>query len=178
MDITVYRTGSNEAIINLFTRTFADSEGEAEGQVIGGLVHDLLTTTAEEDIYCVTATEDGEVVGCIIFTRLTLTDGPVAFLMAPVAVLTGCQGKGTGQMLIKSGLEKLKEHGVELVFTYGDPDFYGKTGFRPVSEDVVRAPLKLTYPEGWLGQSLAGTGIRPVAGRSYCVEAFNKAVYW
>jgi hypothetical protein len=33
-------------------------------------------------------------------------------------------------------------------------------------------------PEGWLGQSLVGDEIEPIAGNSYCVEAFNKPEYW
>jgi len=27
-------------------------------------------------------------------------------------------------------------------------------GFQQISEDIVKAPLKLTQPEGWLAQSL------------------------
>lgn len=43
---------------------------------------------------------------------------------------------------------------------------------------MAQAPLKLTYPEGWLGQSLVSEEIEQVAGNSYCVEALNKPEYW
>ena len=37
-------------MIALFTQTFSDSEGEAEGKTIGLLVGDLLTTTPEQEL--------------------------------------------------------------------------------------------------------------------------------
>ena len=36
----------------------------------------------------------------------------------------------SGQQLINFGLAHLKEIGVELVFTYGDMNFYSKVGFK------------------------------------------------
>ncbi|MCK5724403.1 MAG: GNAT family N-acetyltransferase, partial [Gammaproteobacteria bacterium] len=65
-----------------------------------------------------------------------------------------------------------------LVFTYGDPKFYSKVGFSLITEKLIKAPLALTYPEGWLGQSLISDEIKPITGDSYCVEALNKAEYW
>jgi len=101
-----------------------------------------------------------------------------AFLLSPVAIHTNYQGKGTGQKLINFGLNTLKENGVELVFTYGDPNFYSKVGFSLIAEKLVKAPLKLTYPEGWLGQSLISNDIEPIKGNSFCVEALNKPDLW
>ena len=101
-----------------------------------------------------------------------------AFLLSPVAIHTKYQRKGIGQKLINYGIHHLKENGIALVFTYGDPKFYSKVGFSPISEKLVKAPLKLTYPEGWLGQSLVSDKIEPVSGRSYCVSALNKPEYW
>lgn len=47
-----------------------------------------------------------------------------------------------------------------------------------LSEEVVKAPLKLTYPEGWIGQSLISDIVAPIAGNSFCVKALNKPEYW
>ena len=96
----------------------------------------------------------------------------------PVAIQTGSQGKGIGQKLIQYGLASLKEKGVALVLTYGDPDFYSKVGFRSISEKVVKAPLKLSYPEGWLGQSLLNHEVKPILADSHCVNAMYKPEYW
>jgi putative acetyltransferase len=85
---------------------------------------------------------------------------------------------GTGQKLINYGISHLKKKRVELLFTYGDPGFYGKVGFKPVSEDIAKAPLKLTFPEGWLAQSLVNEHIQPISGNSTCVSALNNQQYW
>jgi len=178
MEFTASQPGDTEEIVALFKKTFSDSEGAEEGLLIGNLTLELLTMTAPEDLYCFIAKEKDQIVGSILFTRLMFESDVRAFLMAPVAVHTDYQGKGIGQKLIKFGLDNLKKNRVELAFTYGDPNFYGKVGFQPISEEVLKAPLTLTYPEGWLAQSLVGDEIEPIPGDSKCVEAFNKAEYW
>jgi len=178
MKLRTHHQGDNEEIKRLFTRTFSDSEGPSEGLLIGNLACDLLTITDPQDYYCFVATENEQIAGSIIFSRLTFESDVNAFLLAPVAVHTSYQGKGTGQKLINFGLNNLKERGVELVFTYGDPKFYAKVGFRPISEEIVKAPFVLTHPEGWLAQSLVSAEIDPIPGNSNCVEAFNKPEYW
>ena len=76
------------------------------------------------------------------------------------------------------GIQQLTKEGVKLVFTYGDPNYYSKVGFRAITEEIAKAPLELSQPEGWLCQSLVGDEIEPIAGNSYCVEALNKPEYW
>jgi len=162
----------------LFVRTFSDSEGESEGLLIGDLVEELLTTTDRRDLRVFAAADGDSPAGYILFTRLTFESDIEAFLLAPVAVLTRYQGKGVGQGLIRFGLESLRQEGVALAFTYGDPAFYSKVGFRPVTEDMIRAPLPLTQPEGWLCQSLTGDDIPRIPGESSCVKAFDNPAYW
>lgn len=178
MNYSLYDPSQKEQIKQLFCKTFSDSEGEAEGRLIGDLALELMETTDNNDLRVFVATEHAKVIGSIMFTRLTFENNINAFLLAPVAVHTDFQGKGVGQSLIKFGLQTMKEQGVALAFTYGDPNFYSKVGFCPVSEEQVKAPLALTYPEGWLGQSLASDELEPIMGNSSCVEAFNNPVYW
>lgn len=178
MNISVYKNADALEIQKLFTSTFSDSEGVAEGALIGSLVLDLINDTAKQDLIGFTAVEDSRIVGCIFFTRL-LFDTPVeAFLLSPVAVHSNYQGKNIGQSLINYGLACLEKKGVTIVFTYGDPKFYSRVGFAPVSQDVARAPFALSQPQGWLGQCLDGSAIEPLAGTSQCVKAFNNPVYW
>jgi putative acetyltransferase len=99
-------------------------------------------------------------------------------MLAPVAVSTEHQGKGVGQALIIYGLKELKNRSVAVAITYGDPSFYSKVGFRALSENVIQAPLKLSMPEGWLGQSLTGEQIPTINERPKCVKEFNHPAYW
>jgi putative acetyltransferase len=166
------------AIEQLFIRTFSDSEGQAEGEMIGRLTRDFMSSTPEGDLYCFVARENEQIVGGIFFSRIKFESEIKAFILAPVAVQTDHQGKGIGQGLINFGLEALSKDGVELAITYGDPNFYSKVGFKPVTEAVVPAPLPLQHPEGWLAQSLKGDEIAPIKGRSSCVEPLSKPEYW
>jgi predicted N-acetyltransferase YhbS len=67
---------------------------------------------------------------------------------------------------------------VNVAVTYGDPSFYSKVGFQTLSENVIQAPLKLSMPFGWLGQSLTGDSIPNIDERPVCVKEFNDPVYW
>jgi putative acetyltransferase len=178
MNLAGYNSSDSEKIEKLFTKVFSESEGASEGLLIGKLAHDLMSGTDPEDLYGFTARENRQIIGTIFFSRLRFESEFNAFILAPVAIRADYQGQGIGQKLIKFGINKLKENGVGLVFTYGDPDFYKRIGFSPVSEKVAKAPLKLTYPFGWLCQSLAGSEIEPIAGNSYCVAALNHPEYW
>ena len=171
---------SNRAheVKELFTSVFSNSESPKEGELIGDLAFELQETTDPSDIFSFIAKDDESIIGCIIFTRMTFEAPINAFILSPVAIATQYQGQGLGQKLIKFGIDYLKKKNVELIFTYGDPGFYSKAGFKQITEDVVQAPLKLTYPEGWLAQSLVGDHIEPVKGKSACVSALNKQQYW
>ncbi|MCD4751914.1 MAG: N-acetyltransferase [Anaerolineaceae bacterium] len=178
MKLSTYHPSSIEEIKRLFTKTFSDSEGQSEGLLIGNLAYDILTSTKARDFYCFIATENEQIIGSIIFSKLTFESEVNTFLLSPVAIHTSYQGKGIGQKLINFGLNILKEDGVELAFTYGDINFYSKVGFSFIAEKLVKAPLKLSYPEGWLAQSLVSDEIEPITGNSYCVEALNKPGLW
>jgi putative acetyltransferase len=178
MKFSTCNTGNIEEIKQLFTKTFSDSEGPSEGLLIGNLAYDLMTNTNEKDLYYFTVTENKQIVGSIIFSRLTLESKVNAFLLAPVAIDTSHQRKGLGQKLINYGLKTLKDKRVELAVTYGDPKYYSKVGFTPITEKIIKAPLKLSQPEGWLARSLVIDEIEPITGNSYCVEALNNPKYW
>ena len=178
MKLTTYSPDQFQEVIQLFTDVFSSSEGQEEGRVIGQLVTELIGTTDANDLLGYTGISGGRIVGCIFFSRLTLPSGKIAFLLSPVAVASRQQGKGLGQQLINYGIQQLQSHGVELVFTYGDPDFYSKVGFVKIGEDVVKAPKKLTYPGGWLAQTLKNENITSEDGVAKCVGALNKQEYW
>ena len=178
MKLKTFNKSYTDETQQLFTSVFSDSEGQEEGMLIGHLVSELIESTDDKDIYGYIAIENHQIIGSIFFTTLLFQTDVKALLLSPVAVSTNYQGKGIGQKLILFGIEQLKEINVELLFTYGDPNFYSKVGFSCITEDTIQAPFKLTQPEGWLCQSLHGDAIKPIDGPSFCVEALNKPEYW
>lgn len=178
MKFTEYSESDRQEIEVLFTRTFSNSEGESEGKLIGHLVHQLMKDTKTDDLFGFIATDQEQIVGCIFFTKLSFDSSTKAFMLSPVAVDTDHQGKGVGQKLIRFGIERLRELGVQLIFTYGDPNYYSKVGFEHVPQEIAEAPFALAHPEGWLGQSLDGGSIALPLGQAFCVGAFNDPRYW
>lgn len=165
-------------IVQLFTSVFATSEGDAEGALIGKLAADLFETTDNRDLFNYVAVDADHLVASIFVTRLDFDNNCDAFILGPVAVNSDRQRKGIGQTLIRHGLNDLKDRGVEFVLTYGDPTFYRKVDFQQISPATIRAPFKLSQPEGWLGQSLGETSIEKLSGACTSVTAFNDPVFW
>jgi putative acetyltransferase len=166
-------------IAALFGAVFTASEGAQEGALVGALAHGLMTETPRGDIHAFAARQDGAFTGAILFSRMTYAEDPRAvFVLAPVAVATARQGQGVGTALIRHGLVALRQRGVEVALTYGDPAYYGRIGFQPITTEIAAAPYPLQFPHGWLGQSLDGGPLRPLKGPAACVPALADPVYW
>ena len=178
MEFRPHQPSDASEIEDLFVSVFSRSEGEAEGALIGNLAKDLIASTDSQDLYGFVAADGEPVVGAIFFSRLTFEQDVEVFILAPVAVHNDHQGRGIGQALITHGLREMKKIGVRLAITYGDPNFYSKVGFKPLSPEKVAPPLELSRPEGWLGQSLTDEAIEAIPGSCSCVKALDNSAYW
>lgn len=79
--------------------------------------------------------------------------------------------------MARYSLKALRD-GVDVVVTYGDPGYYSRVGFKPVSEAFAPAPFRLQHPEGWQAQSLTEAELTPLKGPSRCVSALNDPAFW
>ena len=178
MNYKILDKNSEEEVASLFTSVFSASEGEKEGRLIGNLASELSSSADNQEIICIGAYEEESIIGAIFFTRLRFNESIKVYMLAPVAISTTHQRKGIGQALINYGLQELKNRSVAAAITYGDPSFYSKAGFQGLPENIIQAPLKLSMPEGWLGQSLTEEPIPTINERPTCVKEFNDPVYW
>lgn len=166
-------------IAGLFAAAFTASEGAGEGRVIGALARALIDTTPPADLRVFSVAAKGHILGAAIFTRLACAgDAGHAMLLSPMAVIPARQGEGIGQRLIAHALGRLRAEGVTMAVTYGDPAFYGKTGFAPVTTRTLPPPHPLSQPEGWIAQALDGAPLAPRQGPCRCVPALNDPVFW
>lgn len=77
---------------------------------------------------------DGEVVGHIAFSPVTMSDGtPDWYGLGPVSVLPEFQRSGIGSALINEGLTRLKRLGARGCCLVGHPDYYPRFGFENAS---------------------------------------------
>ena len=117
-----------EAIARVLRAAF---EGDDEARLVDALRdagHLLLSLVAEED---------GEVIGHIAFSPMTVdsaTDKYAAICLAPVAVVPHRQKRGLGGALVNAGLDELRATVDGGVFLLGHPSYYPRFGFRPARE--------------------------------------------
>jgi predicted N-acetyltransferase YhbS len=169
----------DDELIELFRQTFTASEGFDEGELIATLVEQMLSDTSPQDIHIFAALKTGVLVGACIFTRIRYSDDSrCVFILAPMAIAPTLQRRGAGQALVKYSLETLTSAGVDMVLTYGDPAFYSKTGFVPVTQKDAPAPYALEHPHGWLINNLTDTPFSSLQGSASCVPALRNCAYW
>ena len=179
MKIVTGTVGHQQAIIDLFAATFTASEGADEGELIATLVRELFSRTPDDDIRVFRAEKNAQVIGAAVFTRLRFPDDPHhVVLLSPMAVAHDHQRQGVSQILIRDALGALRAEGAEVAITYGDPNYYGRVGFETITEKQASPPLSLSYPQGWIGQSLVGPSMPDLKGSSICVAALNRADVW
>ncbi len=178
MNYRQYKKGEENKICEMYYKSFATSEGEKEGRLIKDLVKDFFELTPTKDIYVFVAEDEGIIVGSIILTRMETDNFEKIFLLSPVAVKTENQGKKIGQNLISHSLDYLRTNDVSIVVTYGDINLYSKVGFKIISEKIIKAPQILSYPKGWLAQSLNKKELKPIKTIVKCVKAIDNPVYW
>ena len=172
-------TAAAPEIAALVRATFTASEGPEEGDLVGAFAAALMAETAPQDLHAFTAWDGTQPVGACFFSRMVYAGDPrTVFILSPVAVAPERQGAGVGQRLLRHGLGVLKAEGVDVALTYGDPAYYGKVGFRPVSVEEVPAPHRLQFPEGWLAQTLDESPLAPFSGPVRCVAALNRPELW
>ncbi|MGH8291534.1 MAG: GNAT family N-acetyltransferase [Steroidobacteraceae bacterium] len=77
------------------------------------------------------AEADGSVIGHVAFSPVSLSDGaPGWFGLGPIAVLPKHQRRGIGLQLIREGPCILRERGACGCVVLGEPQYYGRFGFR------------------------------------------------
>ena len=96
---------------------------------------DALRTQAQPVVSLV-AEENGEVVGHIMFSPVSLSDHPNLKVMglAPMAVVPVHQRTGIGSALVRAGLDQCRQLDFVAVVVLGHPEYYPRFGFSPSSQ--------------------------------------------
>ena len=112
------------AIRSLHTAAF---EKSVEADLVDAL------RTAVEPFVSLVADDDGEIVGHILFSPVTLSGDSRAKIMglAPMAVHPTKQRHGVGSALVEAGLGRCKELGYGAVVVLGHRTYYPRFGFQP-----------------------------------------------
>jgi putative acetyltransferase len=113
------------------------------------------------------AEADGSVVGHIAISPVSISDGAADwFGLGPISVKPENQHRGVGAQLIREALQMLRERGASGCVVLGEPEYYGRFGFKADPKLVLRG----VPPEYF--QALSFCASRPRGIVTYD-EAFN-----
>lgn len=98
---------------------------------------DLVNALRKEaqPVISLVAEENGQIVGHIMFSPVTLTGHEELKIMglAPMAVAPEQQNRGYGSALVRAGLEQCRQLGAGAVVVLGHATYYPRFGFSPSS---------------------------------------------
>lgn len=135
------------------------TEAPADILPIDRLLRSAFETEAEADLVMrlrensgftlslVACTDEGEVVGYLLFTPVSLNGEQLGWQgLAPVAVKKAYRRQGIANRMIKEGLDSLLEFGYLGCVVLGEPDYYGRFGFRDAESFSMRCSWEV--PKG------------------------------
>lgn len=167
MTIAIRPAGAGDApAVDALLRTSFPRPEEAE----------LLAHLARDgDVVLVLVAADeatGTVLGSVVFSRMAVDLGgkPVpAVALAPLAVAGEARRQGVADLLVRAGLDWLREAGVAMVFVLGEPDYYGRFGFEAALADGFGSPYAGPYFQAIV---LAGGCLEGAPGEARHAPAF------
>lgn len=136
MQIRPEQTDDVDAITAVTCAAFRDHPHSAQTEHL--IVASLRATDALA--LSLVAEVDGQVVGHIAFSPVTISDGSAGWYgLGPISVLPEKQNRGIGKSLVESGLSQLRADKAQGCVVVGDPAYYRHFDFR--HSDT------LTYPD-------------------------------
>jgi len=161
---------------NVYVQAFPENERD----LVAKLAADLLCATTSPPTISFLAESEGKIVGHVAFSPVTLEENADtrAYILAPLAVLPDFQRRRIGSELVKAGLRSVQTAGADLLFVYGDPDYYGRFGFSSETAASYTPPYDLQYPFGWQAIDLHGEFSSKTPSRISCVDALCHRELW
>jgi putative acetyltransferase len=190
MEIRYITTDEIVLLKDLYQAAFSGSEGE----LVGSLARDLslvakpTTLVAEPttqpntdaDVISLGCFQENQLIGHIAFSLLRMqgNEDITGYILSPLAVCPAFQRSGIGRALIEHGRKVLCSRGVSILLVYGDPNYYGRFGFKGEIGHHFLPPYELDQPQGWLGLQLDDSPLPEQPCRFDCVPELHHQELW
>lgn len=179
-DIVIRETTpqDHKDIIGIAKLAFGDEEEVTQ------LVDGLLTDNTAEPKLSLLALCNDQPIGHILFTKAGFSEDttqPAMHILAPLGVAPDFQRKGVGGMLIKEGIQRLKQMGSKLVFVLGHDSYYPKFGFLPqaaLKGYPTPYPIPEEYGNCWMVLPLSEDGLNVGKGTVKTADTLNSPEHW
>lgn len=106
---------------------------------------------------------EGEIVGHVLFSPVTIDGTDAAVGLGPMAVLPAHQGRGIGSLLVREGLRQLEGLGHAAIVVVGHADYYPRFGFGPARRSGLSCEFEVPE-ESFLALELRAGALAGRAG--------------
>ena len=171
---------AQDSDLSAIQRVIAAAFPDDENKVIIQLAADLSKEATSPPIKSLVAEVDNQIIGYVSYSPIVLkSDAHISgYILAPLAVSPERQNQGVGATLINTGIDMLSKDGVGVLLVYGDPDYYGRFGFKDKLGRSFVPPYPLKYTFGWTGMMLKGTDVPDTPIKFDCVAALSNSNLW
>lgn len=121
------------------------------------------------------ASLENTVIGHIMFTRCRVINGKTVaegLCLGPVSVHPDHQRKGTGGILIRTGIEISAKMGFGFVSLLGHPGYYPRFGFKKASDYDILCPVPAP-PEAFMILELTPGALKNIKGTVQFAKEFG-----
>jgi putative acetyltransferase len=176
MNIRIATTQDGDGIRRLYWSAFPKEENE----ITATLAVELLAEKSALPIISLVAEMEDAVVGHVAFSPIKIDNQAniQAYILAPLAVRPDCQNQRIGSALVEYGMQRLSALGVDLIFVYGAPEYYGRFGFSTDTAQSYNAPYPLQYPFGWQAVAIREYFTENGPHALECVKSLCKPLLW
>lgn len=176
MLIRIASKQDSEDIREVYLTAFIESERE----LIAELAVNLLYNETSPPTISLLAENNGDVLGHVAFSPVTANSDSYwrGYILAPLAVKPEYQNRHIGSQLVIHGIQQLSKNGVNILFVYGDPEYYGRFGFSADTATQYIAPYELQQPFGWQAIVLNEFNLGKASVEIACVSALCNPELW
>jgi putative acetyltransferase len=161
-------------------KVYLTSFPESERALIAELAVNLLSKETRPSTISLLVENNGDVIGHVAFSPVTANSDNnwLGYILAPLAVKPEYQKRHIGSQLVIQGIQRLSKNGVNILFVYGDPGYYGRFGFSADTATQYIAPYELQLPLGWQAMVLNEFNFVKAPVKITCVSALCNPELW
>ena len=123
------------------------------------------------------AVKDDAIVGHVIFSECDV-EGQKVSMLAPLCAVPALHKQGIGTALVQAGFERLKDDGINWVYVLGDPNYYGRFGFKMENDVAPPYPLPDEWQDLGAWQSMTMDDVPALKGKLDVPAPWQHKKYW
>lgn len=121
------------------------------------------------------AVKDGQVIGCIMYSKARVVDGTVTHevvTFGPLCVEPEWQGCGVGELLLRETMKIAAEKGYKGIVIFGEPDYYPRIGFKTCDNFNITTADGKNF-DAFMGIELTEGSMKDIKGKFYESRVFE-----